>query len=379
MELRKGYKKTEVGIIPQDWECLKVEDCASIKTGSKNTEDKQKMGIYPFYVRSQQIERINSFSFDCEAVLTAGDGVGTGKVFHYIYGKFDAHQRVYVMSEFSKITGKYFYNYFYNFFYSEVCKYTAKSSVDSVRKDMIAKMLLPIPPISEQHAIATALSDIDGLITSITKLIAKKKNIKQGTMQELLTGEKRLDGFKKKWIEVKLSDVSKIIMGQSPESKYYNTSRVGLPLVQGNADIIDRKTVIRFYTSQFTKTALKNDVIMTVRAPVGYIGRALVDCCIGRGVCAIRYENDYIYHYLIHIEDQWSTLAKGSTFDSVNSTEVKELIFSLPPTIKEQKAIADILSDMDIEIEILEQKLNKFKNIKQGMMQELLTGNIRLV
>ncbi len=379
MEVRKGYKQAEVGVIPEEWECKKIEYCASITTGSKNTEDKIDDGLYPFFVRSSQVERINTFSFDCEAVLTAGDGVGTGKVYHYINGKFDVHQRVYVMTNFRDVTGRYFYNYFSNFFYNEVCKYTAKSSVDSVRRDMIAKMFLPIPPLPEQQAIATALSDIDGLINSLTKLIDKKKNIKRGAMQELLTGKKRLEGFSGEWKKARLGDIAEITMGQSPDSKYYNVNNLGLPLVQGNADIEDRKTIIRFYTSEITRRGKKDDIIMTVRAPVGSVGRALFDCCLGRGVCSIRYANEFLYHYLVFVEADWGFLSRGSTFDSVNSTEVKSLELIMPFNIEEQTAIANILSDMDAEIEALERKLNKYKSIKQGMMQELLTGRIRLV
>ncbi len=102
--------QTELGLIPSDWEIRKIDDIVKIQTGNRNTQDKIKDGKYPFFVRSQQVERINSYSFDGEGVLTAGDGVGTGKIFHYINGKFDYHQRVYLMHDFSKnnIDGFYF-------------------------------------------------------------------------------------------------------------------------------------------------------------------------------------------------------------------------------------------------------------------------------
>jgi type I restriction enzyme S subunit len=98
LSLLKGYKQTEVGVIPTDWEIDEIQNLAEITTGAKNTQDRIFDGEYPFFVRSQIVERINSFSFDGEAILTAGDGVGTGKVFHYINGKFDYHQRVYKIS-----------------------------------------------------------------------------------------------------------------------------------------------------------------------------------------------------------------------------------------------------------------------------------------
>lgn len=193
-ESKPGYKQTEVGIIPRDWELEVVEKLAHITTGSRNTQDRLDAGQYPFFVRSQTVERINSYSFDGEAVLTAGDGVGTGKVFHYVTGKFDVHQRVYRISDFSeRINGYFFYLYFSSHFYGRIMQMTAKSSVDSVRREMIARMLIPLPPTkAEQSAIAVILSDMDAEIVALEAKLAKARQLKQGMMQELLTGRIRL-------------------------------------------------------------------------------------------------------------------------------------------------------------------------------------------
>ena len=186
--LPHGYKQTEVGVTPEDWEVDSIVNLAAITTGDKNTQDRIEDGAYPFFVRSSTVERINSFSFDGEAVLTAGDGVGTGKIFHYINGKFDFHQRVYMISDFgNRLDGYFFYLYFSNHFYSRIMQITAKSSVDSVRREMIADMLIPVPPAEEQHAIAVALADMDALIDALDRLIAKKRDLKQAAMQQLLT------------------------------------------------------------------------------------------------------------------------------------------------------------------------------------------------
>lgn len=195
------------------WKEVSVKDLMKIETGSRNTEDKIDNGQYPFFVRSQTVEHIDSFHYDCEAVLTAGDGVGTGKVFHYINGKFDAHQRVYVMSQFKDVLGKYFYYWFSKNFFAEVAKYTAKSSVDSVRKQMIAGMVLPLPSAEEQQKIVGILSDIDTLITNLQKLIQKKKDIRQGTMQMLVTGKKRLGNFSGEWFDCTLDSIAYVLNG----------------------------------------------------------------------------------------------------------------------------------------------------------------------
>ena len=198
-------------------------------------------------------------------------------------------------------------------------------------------------------------------------------------MQQLLTGKQRLPGFRGRWEMKRLGDVAEIVMGQSPSSLNYNAKGLGLPLIQGNADIENRWTIKRFFTTEITKRGKCGDILMSVRAPVGEISRAMFDVCLGRGVCAIRYANDFMYHYLISQEPSWAKLSKGSTFDSVNSADVKALEVCLPKDSDEQTAIATILSDMDAEIAALEARRDKTKAIKQGMMQELLTGRTRLI
>nr|WP_262414950.1 restriction endonuclease subunit S [Escherichia coli] len=190
---KKGTKQSILGEIPEDWEVDSIGNLISITTGSRNTQDRIEEGVYPFFVRSQTVERINTFSFDGEAVLTAGDGVGTGKVFHYINGKFDFHQRVYLMYNFGEIIdGYFFYIYFSNNFYDRIMSMTAKSSVDSVRREMIADMKMLLPTKKEQTAIATILSDMDAEIQALEQRLGKTRQIKQGMMQELLTGKTRL-------------------------------------------------------------------------------------------------------------------------------------------------------------------------------------------
>jgi type I restriction enzyme S subunit len=167
-------------------------------------------------------------------------------------------------------------------------------------------------------------------------------------------------------------------MGQSPSSSNYNTKGNGLPLIQGNADISNRQTIRRIFTTQITKQGKAGDILMSVRAPVGEVSRTTFDVCLGRGVCAIRFQNDFIYHCLIFIEPNWAKHSKGSTFDSVNSADVQTVEIRLPTDAIEQTAIATTLSDLDAEIAALEARRDKTHALKQGMMQELLTGRIRL-
>jgi len=168
-----------------EWEELNIEEVCDITTGKGNTQDKEDDGIYPFYVRSPIIERSNKYIYEGEAVLTVGDGVGTGKVFHYVNGKFNFHQRVYKMSEFKQVIGKYFYYYFSHNFYNRVRKMTAKTSVDSVRLEMIAKMPIQVPCLAEQNKIANLLSHLDELIEEKKALLSDWQSFKKGLLQQM--------------------------------------------------------------------------------------------------------------------------------------------------------------------------------------------------
>ena len=374
MEVKKGYKQTEVGVIPEDWEIDKIRNLTSITTGAKNTQDKVGDGDYPFFVRSSIVERINSYSFDGEAVLTAGDGVGTGKIYHYINGKFDFHQRVYKISDFSeKLNGYYFYLFFSNNFYSRIMSMTAKSSVDSVRREMIADMLISFPPNkAEQEAIAEALSDADALIESIEQLITKKRNIKQGTMQQLLTGKKRLPGFTDKWETKKLGEV---LAYEQPtkylvkSTEYYDNSEIAV--------LTANKSFILGYTDE-TDGVFENVPVIIfddfttaskfVEFPFKVKSSALK-------ILKLKDEN----HNLNFLFGKMQLIRfplgghKRYWISEFQHLEIET------PSFDEQNAISQVLIDMDAEIEALERKRDKYKSIKQGMMQELLTGKTRLI
>lgn len=166
------------------WEKCKFKDVCSTSTGNKNTQDKTDDGIYPFYVRSQTVERINSWTFDGEAILTAGDGVGVGKVFHHSYGKIGVHQRVYILSDF-KCDANYLFHFFSSKFYNRVKRMSAKNSVDSVRKEMITDMPLSLPCHQEQVKIGHMLSLLDERIATQNKIIDKLQSLIKGIMVEL--------------------------------------------------------------------------------------------------------------------------------------------------------------------------------------------------
>ena len=180
------------------------------------------------------------------------------------------------------------------------------------------------------------------------------------------------------WSVKKISEVAVVTMGASPSSTSYNDDKIGLPLIQGNADCANRKTKPRIYTSEITKKCKVGDIIMTVRAPVGAISKSNHVACIGRGVCAIdsKINNEFLYQSLVYHENSWGKLSQGSTFEAVSGSDIKGFKISVPP-LKEQEKIAEILSTWDSAIEKQEQLIEKKKEFKKGIMQKLLSGEVR--
>lgn len=424
-------KQTEIGLIPEDWEVKSLgeigEPCMCKRILKEQTSPTGDIPFYKIgtfggipdaYISRELFEQYKeqyNYPKKGTLLLSAAGTIGRVVVFDGKDSYFQDSNIVWIDNDETKVTNDFLF-----YCYSRMQWKTEEGGIVSRLYNANLKSTSFIAPksLAEQQRIAKALSDVDALISTTEKLIQKKKNIKQGAMQNLLTGKKRLPGFGNKqtdlfvpngthtkevkdvspeqirlsakmkqtelgeipedWEVKTLGEISTIIMGQSPNSDCYNTQK-GMVLIQGNADISNRKTICRFYTTHITKTARKGDVIFTVRAPVGNVAKATFDCCLGRGVCAIQRISDFLYYYLIFIEDSWSKTSTGSTFDSINSDTLASTLIIQPSSKEEQTAIANVLSSMDKEIETLNTKLEKYRNLKTAMMQQLLTGKIRLV
>ena len=168
-----------------DWNVQKASKICSITTGKSNTQDQVDGGLYPFFIRSDEPVRSNRYLYDEEAVITIGDG-NIGKVFHYVNGKFDLHQRCYKMSDFKDVLGKYFYYFFSTKFYHRAIKMTAKATVDSVRLEMISEMDIQYPEnLNEQQKIGSYFSHLDSLISLQQRKLEKLKNIKKSLLEKM--------------------------------------------------------------------------------------------------------------------------------------------------------------------------------------------------
>jgi len=265
------------------------------------------------------------------------------------------------------------------------CTYTTRALTNGTQLSAIE---IQLPDKSEQHRIAETLSDTDELITTLEKLIAKKRTIKQGAMQELLTGKRRLPGFSGEWVEKKVSDFGVIVTGATPSTSVAEYWNGNIPWVTPtdisvSKDIFITERMITEYGLSVIRELPANTLLITC---IASIGKNTILRSIGASNQQINaiipkadYNVDFLY-YLFEINKTYLLGKAGQTATSIISKQdFSEFIFTVPCNLPEQTAIASILSDMDAEIDVLTAKLNKFRNIKQGMMSELLTGRIRLL
>jgi type I restriction enzyme S subunit len=403
MELKPGNKQTEVGVIPEDWDVIIFKNgyAESSRNGIYKPAEYQGRGTRIVnmgelfgldFISDQDMNRVELSSSEAAiAALRDGDLLfGRRSVVPSGAGKCSLVVKPSTPLTFEsslirvrldrKLLDPLFHYYFFSSEFGKkvVGGIISGTNIKGIRASELRELRIPRPPLPDQLEVAQALRDIDDLIASMEYLINKKHQTKQAAMQELLTGKRRLPGFEGEWLVKRLGDIAEITMGQSPSSTNYNTHGRGMPLIQGNADIKNRETVERVFTTQITKRGLKGDILMSVRAPVGEVSRATIDVCLGRGVCSIRFPNNFLYHYLIFLEPTWAKHSKGSTFDSINTADLKAIDIHLPDESLEQIAIAECLAQMDAELASLEMRQTKAHALKQGMMQQLLTGKIRL-
>jgi len=266
---------------------------------------------------------------------------------------------------------------------NEISKLAQGISVIHLYISQLKKLKIQIPDLKEQQKIANCLSSLDETIEAANEKLNLLKEHKKGLLQQLFpaAGEKvpklRFPEFINDgdWEEKKLKDIALIVMGVSPKSSMYNEDKVGLPLLQGNADIKNRISFPRIYTKQITKQCQKSDILFSVRAPVGNIAKSAHIACIGRGIAAIRSSKsnsqEFLYQFFISIENNWGKVSQGGTFDSINSNDLKSLSICLPQLIEEQQKIADCLTSIDNKIEAQANKIETLKLHKKGLMQQL--------
>lgn len=424
---KKGFKQTEVGMIPEDWEVFGLSHVLNgIADVDHYMPKTEKHGI-PYVMTGDLKELVGDIDFDnCKKISTTaykkltkkvknvkGDiilaryaTVGTVSFVNIDFDFIVSYSCVTIKPDTSKLVGLFLYYYFKSsIFKSEVENKVNANIQDNVGIGDLVKMKIPLPPtLAEQAAIATALSDVDGLIANLDQLITKKKAMKQGAMQQLLTGKTRVKGFEGsgafKQTEVGLIPVewslmsigaitNKIVGGGTP-------SRSNTNFWNGNVPWVTVKDFSKFnrFSAQETITALglkgsasnlipKGVLITSTRMALGKAFIYEVDVAINQDLKALfllnNYDTLFLFYWFQLNSIKIEEVGSGSTVMGISLNDLRKFPIALPPTLSEQKAIAQILSDMDAEINQLETKKAKYQGVKQGMMQELLTGKTRLV
>ena len=401
--VKPGYKQTEIGVIPEDWEVstlsreydlfaggdLDISDYSAVRTSA-----------HKYWILSNGLTNNGIYGF-CSNPKYLGNSItitGRGDIGHCVYRAepFSAIVRLLVCQPKGDIISKYISDYL-----AYVKPFVFESTgVPQLTVPQIKNTRIPKPPNAEQHRIAEALSDMDELIASLEKLIAKKKAIKQGAIQELLTGKRRLPGFAGEWKKQKLSKYCSLITKQTgfDYSAYIKPALTKenlpgtLPMIQtinfrGKWISFDTDYYIpKSVAAQFPNIILDQKCVLfsIVGASVGNIGLYPGGMSFCGGAIGItRFFNeqdaDWVFYYMSSPEGQAQInyVTKGGAQATVTIADIRNFIIPTPEK-EEREAIVNVLSDIDDDILSIENRLKKARQIKQGMMQQLLTGKIRL-
>lgn len=418
MEVLKRYSKYKMSNIswlkeiPEHWQNTRLKFLSRITTGNKNTEDKKQNGVYNFYVRSQKIEKIDSYSFEGEGILTAGDGVGVGKVFHYVNERFDFHQRVYLFYNFpSIVNGKYLFYFLKSFLIIDLKLFNAKSTVDSVRLPTLKDFVVPLPPKEEQTAIARFL---DYKLAKINRFIQKKKQLikllneqKAAIINQAVT--KGLDP------NAKMKDSGIEWLGEIPEhwevwrlknlingKLKYGANESGGDFVENHPRYIritdfDKSGKLRDETfcSLNPELAepylLKEGDILFARSG-GTVGKTFqfknyegIACYAGYLIKAepntTKISSDYLFAFTNSgIYDQWkSFIFNKATIENIGADKYSLLPVILPPLSEQQKIVSFIEKETEIintTISKIEKELALTEEYKTALIAEAVTGKI---
>ena len=413
----QGYKQTELGLLPADWDIQSVGRHCSVKArigwqGLRSDEylTSGEYGLITstdivdgmvdwrtccFVSKARYSQDLNIIVQENDTLISKDGTIGKVGIVQNIPFPSTLNSGVFVVRpKLDNVYKKYLAFAFKSIYFQDfINRLTAGSTIVHLYQKDIVKFMFPVPPIAEQRAIAEALSDVDGLITALDKKIAKKRLLKQGAMQQLLTGKKRLSGFTDEWVEKKLGDVGSLLSGYAFKSETYNQAGkykvITIANVQnGRLDTNDCNKVSTIpFDIQKHQILNEGDILISM---TGNVGRAClvttIDCLLNQrvGLFTIRNNSqcDESFIYTIINSKEFETAmidsGQGAAQSNIGKKDIEGYTFLLPNDIKEQQAIATILSDMDKEIADLEAQRDKYRLLKSGMMQKLLTGQIRL-
>lgn len=381
------YKNTEIGRIPDDWEVKKLG--AVFDIGNGRDYKHLDTGKIPVYGTGGLMTYVNEYLYDGETVCIGRKG--TINMPQYHNGKIWTVDTLFYTYNFRKTDVKFLYYLTQRIDWNS---YNTATGVPSLTSQNISNILVSFPPLHEQHRIASALTSIDNLISSLDKLIEKKKNIKQGTMQQLLTGKTRLKGFNEPWMEHTIDELFDLGNGYTPSKSnpaYWTNGTIPwfrMEDIRTNGRIL--KDSIQHVTPEAEKgngLYPKYSIILSTTATIGEHALLIADSLANQRFTFLNRKVNrrdmidiiFFYHYCFILGKWCRDNINAGGLLAVNMDDLKNHSIYIPKSIAEQQAIATILTKMDDEITALEAKKAKYEAIKQGMMQQLLTGKIRLI
>lgn len=404
-----GYKRTEVGVIPEDWEVKQLGEVAEIKNGATPSTQVASYwnGAIPWCTPTditgtpgkhlQKTERriTDEGLASCAATLLPPGSlllcsratIGEVKI---------ATTQICTNQGFKSLvckpgTSNEFLYYLLLTLKPQMLERAIGSTFLEIGKQDVSAISTSIPDENEQRAIAEALSDVDELLGALEALIAKKRAIKQAAMQQLLTGNTRLPGFSGPWETKRLGEIAEIKNGATPSTQVAAYWDGAIPWCTPTDITSTAGKYLKNTQRQITEAGLAScaasllptgSLLLCSRATIGEVKIAQTAICTNQGfkslVCKEGMSNEFLYYLLLSLKPQMLERAIGSTFLEIGKRDISSISTSLPNEA-EQTAIATVLSDMDAEIAALERRRDKTRAIKQGMMQQLLTGRVRLV
>ena len=407
-EVPAGYKRTEVVVIPEEWSIHHLGTICDVRDGTHESPRFYSTGV-PLItsknivngsldleniscISEQDADRINERSkVDFNDILMSMIGTIGSTVLIDFEPDFCIKNVALIKPQ--KVLPKFLIQ----LMASPLFQTYLKDSLDGGIQKFIALgtlrgLNIPLPPTSEQHTIAETLSDMDGLLAALEALIAKKRAVKQAAMQQLLTGKSRLPGFSGEWETTTVGEVADIRNGATPSTQigaYWNgpipwCTPTDITATPGKYLCATERSITAVGLANCAASLLPvGALLLCSRATIGEIKIAASSVCTNQGfkslVCKDGVSNEFLYYLILTLKPQMIERAIGSTFLEIGKRDVASIELCVPTTYTEQRAIATILSDMDAEIAVLERRQEKTRAIKQGMMQQLLTGRVRLV
>ena len=406
MNIPQGYKQTELGIIPEDWEIVNLGNVAKVngRIGFRGytVADLVGAGQGAYTIGGKHIANMIIDLSDAEyiswekyyespeimvkrgdIVLAQRGSLGKSAIVLNDIGPATINPSLVLINNI-KCSNEYLAYWLQSDrIVQYICSINSQTSIPMITQAQIEQIPINIPSsLAEQRAIAEVLSDVDGLIAALDKKIAKKRLLKQGAMQQLFTGKKRLPGFTDEWVDTPIGEGVRFQVGYPFQSQYFTSDRIGKRLVK-NRDLKSDDQIV-FYNGEYDHKFIVHNGDILIGMDGDFLpykwdkGIALLNQRVGRLLPTKKWDLSFVMYALIEPLQKLQDGTGATTVKHLSHNDIEQIVLCIPQNYEEQQAIATILSDMDKEIADLEAQRDKYRLLKSGMMQKLLTGQIRL-